>query len=161
MKPLRNFASPLLAALLLAACSSPGGVTAPPVPTSAAATVPAGGGPSSTVGEPSATPTLQAAFSRQQAIDAAITQARGDQINAPQEDPHDPQAELMTVADAYQRLAMQAYSAPGQSQAEAVWLVTLQGSWSSGASTPAEPYHHYWVILDANTGALVTYTVGP
>lgn len=153
MDALRKFPLilPILAVLALAACASPGGVTAPPAAPISGAT---------------AAPTLHATITQGQAIDTAVAQARGDQVTAPLEEPRNPQAELMTLAAAYQRLAMQALDSPGQTQDGPAWLVTLEGSWqiaSTGAAdapTP-EPYHHYWVILDATTGALVTYTVGP
>ena len=140
----------MLIVAALSACAPSGGAGAPPVPAATPAVV----------SPATAAPSLQAAFSQQQAVDAAVAQAKGDPFDVSQEAPHDPQAELLTQADAYHRLSMEADAAPGQAQGGAVWLVTLQGTWQSGGAT-LETYHHYWVILDANSGALVTYTVGP
>ncbi len=113
-------------------------------------------------------PALKATFSRDDAIARAMMLARGAQpeISGALEGPRNPQAELLTLGEANHRVFGQAQLAPGESPDQAVWLVTLEGAWRDESSRPTgipTPvlWHHYYVIIDANTGEFLSSTAGP
>ncbi len=114
------------------------------------------------------TPGVRTGISQQAAIDRALGIALIPQpeINAAQTQTQNAQAELTTLGPAMERLIGSDSLPSGFQPDRLVWLVTMEGTWTDGFPRPAdlptpEPYHHYTVILDANTGAVISVSARP
>jgi hypothetical protein len=110
---------------------------------------------------PSPTPT--GLLSEREAIDAAMSLAISNQpeINATQVKPTNINAKQSTLNKAFQEILSNSELPPGYSPTAPVWIITMEGQWRegfpfpTGASTP-EPYHHFYVILDAKSGTEIS-----
>jgi len=150
---------PLL--LLLNACLGPSGQSTP-----------------TAIPSPLQTPTLEEEteeimgtfISEQAAIDRAIqlTLQGGEHLSIALEPPKNPEAKLLRMTAARQKLIQQGWSDIGQYNPEiVVWVVMLDGSWTidggplpdNNVATPVQFFHRAAVVLNASTGAFVNWTM--
>jgi hypothetical protein len=115
----------------------------------------------STFDSQQATPTISTSISQQKAIASALEIAShgGVEINGTLVEPTNVRAESTTFGNAMERFTGSAEVPVGENPDTPVWLVTMEGLWTGGFPMPtdtptAEPYHHFVVVLDANTGGL-------
>ncbi|OGO27575.1 MAG: hypothetical protein A2Z16_01310 [Chloroflexi bacterium RBG_16_54_18] len=107
-------------------------------------------------------------ISEQEAVESAIKIASTDDFHftGASETPTNIQADLMTLAEASQRLGQEGYSvgysASQFSKVIVVWAVTMDGTWPRNFPPvkTTEPTHtplrHLAVILNAKTGELIS-----
>jgi hypothetical protein len=115
-----------------------------------------------------APPVSEVPLSQQAAIDRAITLASQPQpeINRAHVPPHLVQAEQMTLATAFQRFLNSDTIGAGNDPNLTVWVITLEGIWTSGMPRPTEvpspePYRRYIVILNSATGDAMAIAARP
>ncbi len=103
-----------------------------------------------------------------EAIEAAVKAAKGSrpEMSAAQVEPTNVQVKQLTLAEAVKRLRADGKPARGYDPQMPVWLVTMDGIWldefprSTEMPTP-EPYQHFMMILDAQTGLLIESAARP
>jgi hypothetical protein len=107
-------------------------------------------------------------INRQAAIDIAlrISSESHPEMSGVLTTPEAVQAELTTLAVATKRLTGGDSAGAGYSPDMAVWLVTMDGTWTDEFPRPTdmpapEPYHHYGVILDASSGESISISARP
>ena len=113
-------------------------------------------------------PTPAPAISRQAAIDIALKIASTSQpeMSGALVTPEAVRAELTTLVTATRRLTGSDSVGAGYSPDMAVWLITMDGTWTDEFPRPTdmpapEPYHHYGVILDASSGESISISARP
>jgi hypothetical protein len=107
-------------------------------------------------------------ISRQAAIDIALKVASTShpEMSGALTAPENIQAELTTLVTATRRLTGSDSVDAGDNPDMAVWLVTMDGTWTdefprqTGVPAP-EPYHHYGVILNARSGESISISARP
>jgi hypothetical protein len=107
-------------------------------------------------------------ISRQAAIDIAlrIASTSHPEMSGALATPENVQAELTTLVTATRRLTGSDSVGTGYSPDMAVWLVTMDGTWTDEFPRPTdmpapEPYHHYGVILNASSGESISISARP
>jgi hypothetical protein len=111
---------------------------------------------------------INSSISKQEAIDTAIEIASMSrpEISGAQITPYNIILERMTLAKAVKHINSSNGVAAGYDPDMTVWFVQMEGIWSDefprpqGFPTPV-PYHHYAVILDANTGLDIEVSASP
>ncbi len=105
------------------------------------------------------TPTVSTTISQEEAIEIAVQIALqgGVEINPPSIKPYNARAELANLSEALKSLTGNDAIPVGENPNTLVWMVTMDGLWTSGFPHPPgtptlEPYQHFTVLIDASTG---------
>lgn len=108
-------------------------------------------------------PTLAGLLNERRAIDAVLRMATMDQpeIEVTLVKPTNIQAKQTTLAKAFQETLPDSTLPLEYSPSAPVWVITMEGEWKEGFPFPTgtntpEPYHHFYVILDAKSGSAIS-----
>ena len=114
------------------------------------------------------TPTPSPSISEQEAIAIAIKNASMSSpgLSGAKIPPENVHAEQMTLAVAVKRLTGNDDVGAGYDPNMTVWLVSMEGIWTSEFPRPTgwptlQPYHHFAVILNAKTGEEIGSSARP
>ena len=101
-------------------------------------------------------------ITKQEAIDTALEVASTSwpEISGPQEQPSNIQAEQMALQEALKKINNHNQPPNGYDSDTIVWLITMDGLWldemeAPGVALTPAPYHHYAIIIDAETGSQI------
>ena len=109
------------------------------------------------------TATLAGLLNESEAIEAALRMATINQpeIEVTQVKPTNIQARQTTLAQAFQENLPGSTLPLEYAPSAPVWVITMEGEWKDGFPLPTgtntpEPYHHFFVILDAKSGSEIS-----
>jgi hypothetical protein len=107
-------------------------------------------------------------ISEQEAMDVALKSASMSrpELSGSQVTPSHVQAEQMTLGEAVKRIDENNSVPAGYSPNMPVWLVTMDGIWLDEFPRPMdlptpEPYRHFIIIIDANSGLEIESAARP